>query len=212
MTRMPSLAAEERADDRPLLPLVATAGAPLPPHVREAVLAALDEAIGRLVGADAEREVLVTNGALHALSIAFRALLSPGDSVLVPTPAFFFGGLIEQAGARPVYVEAPRLEPDRLERAIDATTRALVLCNPVNPTGYPAGRGRGRGARRPGGATRPPARDGRGLRRYDTGRRRQCSPRCGHSVRRGRGRSERPATRGSRSVVTRPRSRASARR
>jgi aspartate/methionine/tyrosine aminotransferase len=73
---------------------------------------------------------------MHALSIVFRALVGPGESVLVPTPGFFFGGPIEAAGARPVSVPAPQLELEALEAAIDRSTRALVLCNPVNPTGF----------------------------------------------------------------------------
>ena len=105
---MPSIAAERALAGRDMLPLKGSIGAPLPPHVREAVTSALDEhavtppsrghlsfreAIARSLPApaDPEREILVTNGAMHALSILFRALLEPQssqqrDEVIVPTP------------------------------------------------------------------------------------------------------------------------------
>ena len=44
---------------------------------------------------------------MHALSLTFRALLEPGDEVIVPTPCYFFAGLIERAGG--VFVPVPRL-------------------------------------------------------------------------------------------------------
>ncbi len=156
---MPSIAAERalagRAD---LLPLKGSIAAPLPPHVREAVLAALDEhtvtppsrgnlalreAIARSLPApaDPECEILVTNGAMHALSLTFRAILELGDEVIVPTPCYFFQGLIERAGGVFVPVASReeddwRWDPDAIERAVTPKSRVLVLTNPNNPTGY----------------------------------------------------------------------------
>ena len=115
-----------------MLPLKGTLAAPLPEHVREAVLAALGrargatppsrglaalrEAIARSLPApaDPESEILVTNGAMHALSLTFRALLEPGDEVIVPTPCYFFAGLIERAGG--VFVPVPSWDPEAIER------------------------------------------------------------------------------------------------
>jgi aspartate/methionine/tyrosine aminotransferase len=155
---MPSLAAERALAGQDMLPLRGTIAAPLPPHVREAVRAALDEhavtppsrghaalleAIARsLPGpADPEREILVTNGAMHALSLSFRARLEPGAEVIVPTPCYFFRGLIERAGG--VFVPVPsreedgwRWDPEAIEQAVTPKTRVLVLTNPNNPTGY----------------------------------------------------------------------------
>jgi aspartate/methionine/tyrosine aminotransferase len=136
-----------------MLPLKGSIGAPLPPHVREAVAAALDEhtvtppsrghlsfreAIARSLPApaDPERELLVTNGAMHALSLLFRALLEPGDEVVVPTPCYFFGGLIERAGGVFVPVPAMTWDPAAVEPAVTPRSRVLVLTNPNNPTGY----------------------------------------------------------------------------
>jgi aspartate/methionine/tyrosine aminotransferase len=150
---MPSIAAERALAGRDMLPLKGSIGAPLPPHVREAVTAALDEhtvtppsrghlsfreAIARSLPApaDPEGEILVTNGAMHALNILFRALLEPGDEVLVPTPCYFFRGLIERAGGVFVPVPGVTWDPKVIEGAVTARSRVLVLTNPNNPTGY----------------------------------------------------------------------------
>ena len=147
---MPSIAAERALAGRDMLPLKGTVAAPLPSHVREAVLAALDEhavtppsrghvalreAIARRLPApaDPEREILVTNGAMHALSLTFRALLEPGDEVIVPTPCYFFAGPIERACG--VFVPVPSRDPEALERAVTPRSRALVVTNPNNPDG-----------------------------------------------------------------------------
>ena len=151
---MPSIAAERALAGREVLPLRGTLAAPLPPHVRDAVAAALDEhavtppsrghvalreAIARSLPApaDPERGILVTNGAMQALSLTFRALLEPGDEVIVPTPCYFFAGLIERAGG--VFVPVRREEgwdPEAIERAVTPRSRALVLTNPNNPDGH----------------------------------------------------------------------------
>ncbi|HVZ14528.1 MAG TPA: pyridoxal phosphate-dependent aminotransferase [Bauldia sp.] len=134
---------------------------PLPAHVREAAIAALDgadlrparglpelrEAIAALlqaetgVAVDPARELILTNGAMQGLSTVFRALLDPGDEVIVPTPTFFFDGALQLAEAAPVYV-ACRAEDgwgwdiNRIRAAITARTRMILLCNPNNPTGF----------------------------------------------------------------------------
>lgn len=155
---VPSIAAERALSSKDMLPLRGTIAAPLPPHVREAVAAALDEhavtppsrghvalreAIARSLPApsDPERGILVTNGAMHALSLTFRAVLEPGEEVVVPIPCYFFRGLIERAGG--IFVPAPRSEqdgwrwdPDAIVRAVTPRSRILVLTNPNNPTGY----------------------------------------------------------------------------
>jgi aspartate/methionine/tyrosine aminotransferase len=153
---MPSISLERRLAGSDLIHLRGTMSAPVPAHVREAVQAALDEhaatppsrghaglreAIAQSLGADPEREVLVTNGAMHALGIVFRTLLEPGNEVIVPTPAYFFAGPIERAGGRAIEVPSRagdgwRWDADAIERAVTARTRVLVLCNPNNPTGY----------------------------------------------------------------------------
>ena len=148
---MPSIAAERAAAGKGLRPLKGSVAAPLPPHVREAVLAALDEhavsppsrghlslraaiAASLPAPADPEREILVTNGAMHALNVVFRALLEPGDEAIVPTPCYFFAGVIERAGG--VFVPVPGWDLEAIECAVTPRSRALVLTNPNNPDGY----------------------------------------------------------------------------
>src|SRR5262249_32782347 len=53
--------------------------------------------------ADPHSQILVTNGAMHALSLVFTTLLEPGDEVLMYRPGFFFFGPIKLAGGIPVY-------------------------------------------------------------------------------------------------------------
>ena len=84
--------------------------------------------------ADAEREILVTNSAMHALSLIFRALLEPGDEVIVPIPCYFFQGLIERAGGR--FVPVPSWDPAAIEQAVTPRSKAFVLTNPNNPDGH----------------------------------------------------------------------------
>jgi aspartate/methionine/tyrosine aminotransferase len=71
---------------------------------------------------------------MHALSLVFRALLAPGDEVVVPTPCDFFAGLIERAGG--VFVPVGSWDPTALERAVTPRSKALVLTNPNNPDGH----------------------------------------------------------------------------
>jgi histidinol-phosphate aminotransferase len=81
-------------------------------------------------GVDPERIVL-GNGAAELLQAAALALLSEGDELLMPWPSYpLYPLLAAHAGAQPVPVEdAPLLE------AVGERTRALVICNPNDPTG-----------------------------------------------------------------------------
>ena len=107
--------------------------------LRHVLSTELRRSTGRVV--DPEAELVVTNGAMHALGLCFRSLVRPGDEVVVPAPCFFFEGPIRAAGATPVYVHGSasdgwRWDPEALEAAIGPRTSALLLCNPGNPTGH----------------------------------------------------------------------------
>lgn len=106
--------------------------------LREALALEVERSTGRRV--DPGTEMLVTNGAMHALAVAMRSLLRAGDEVVVPAPCFFFEGPIRAAGAVPVYVHASPADGWRwdavvVERAVGPRTKAILLCNPGNPTG-----------------------------------------------------------------------------
>ncbi|MCB2409017.1 pyridoxal phosphate-dependent aminotransferase [Hymenobacter lucidus] len=86
-------------------------------------------------------QVVVTAGAKPALFALFKALLRPGDEVLLPTPNWFgFAGLVEKAGGtlRTLPLDPATdyaLEPAALQAALTPRTRILLLSNPNNPTG-----------------------------------------------------------------------------
>ena len=86
-------------------------------------------------------QVLVTIGASEALDLAFRAILEPGDEVLVPAPSYvsYEPGVAFCHGV-PVPVETKEednfiLTPEQIERVITKKTKAIVLPYPNNPTG-----------------------------------------------------------------------------
>ena len=108
------------------------------PELRMAIARKLD---AEGVTVRPESEILVTNGAMHALSLVFTTLLDPGDEVLLFKPAFFFFGGIRLAGGVPVYAETRQEQNWRwdawaLEAAITPRTKIIVLNSPTNPTGY----------------------------------------------------------------------------
>ena len=90
---------------------------------------------------DPASEVIVTVGGSEAIDMAIRALVDPGDEVIVPVPSFVcYGPLVTMAGGVPVYLETVKednfkLTPERLRAAITEKTKLLVLPFPNNPTG-----------------------------------------------------------------------------
>ncbi len=90
--------------------------------------------------------VLVTHGAMNALYIAFRALVTPGDEVIMPDPTWTeTADNVRLAGGVPVRVRLDpqheyRYNPAAIEAAITPRTRAIVVNSPHNPTGLVVGR------------------------------------------------------------------------
>lgn len=86
-------------------------------------------------------QVVISSGAKHMVYLALQALVDPGDEVILPTPAWVsYYELIRMVGGTPVLVpategEAFKLSPEKLEKAITAKTKAIILNNPSNPTG-----------------------------------------------------------------------------
>ncbi|MBQ6398873.1 MAG: aminotransferase class I/II-fold pyridoxal phosphate-dependent enzyme [Clostridia bacterium] len=88
-----------------------------------------------------EDQILVTIGASEAIDLALRAMLSPGDEVLVPEPSYvsYAPGVIF-AGGVPVGIPTReeqdfRLRPEDLLSVITPRTKVLILPYPNNPTG-----------------------------------------------------------------------------
>lgn len=88
-----------------------------------------------------DQEVLVTVGGSEAIDLAIRALVSPGDEVIIPEPSFVaYKGCALFAGAVPVPLNLKAENQFRLKRAdleplITARTKILIIAFPNNPTG-----------------------------------------------------------------------------
>lgn len=136
-----------------------------PAHLREAVACHLhdSEAYGHEQGLELAREaiaqqqrargargvdperIFIGNGVSELIDISLRALLQPGDEVLLPSPDYpLWSAATILNGGRPRYYPCLAShghlpDPDEVEALITPRTRALVLINPNNPTGavYP---------------------------------------------------------------------------
>ncbi len=90
---------------------------------------------------DPDHEILVTVGGSEAIDIAMRAMLDPGDEVLIPQPSFVcYPPCATLANGVPVIIELKaenefRLTAKELEAAVTPKTKLLVLPFPNNPTG-----------------------------------------------------------------------------
>jgi aspartate/methionine/tyrosine aminotransferase len=112
------------------------------PELREAIAAKTKRDSGYDVqGA----QVVVTNGAKHAVYNTFVSLLEPGDEVLLPAPFWTtYPEPIRLAGGVPVVLPTDestgfRATLDQLDAAVTDRTKALLFVSPSNPTGavYP---------------------------------------------------------------------------
>ncbi|AJY73639.1 aminotransferase class I/II-fold pyridoxal phosphate-dependent enzyme [Paenibacillus beijingensis] len=109
------------------------------PELREAIAEYLHSSFG--VGYDPANEVLVTVGGSEAIDLALRALIEPGDEILVPEPCYIsYSPITSLTGGVPVGVEtfaehSFKLQADSLRAAITPRSKVLILCYPSNPTG-----------------------------------------------------------------------------
>lgn len=90
---------------------------------------------------DAKEETLVTVGGSEAIDIALRAMIDPGDEIIIPQPSYVsYEPCAILAGGKPVIIELKnenqfRLTAQELEAAITEKTKVLILPFPNNPTG-----------------------------------------------------------------------------
>ncbi len=87
-----------------------------------------------------DEEILITVGVSEGLDLVLRAIINPGDKILIPSPSYVsYGPVTELAGGIPVYIDTKengfKLTPENLERRIDKKTKAMILNYPANPTG-----------------------------------------------------------------------------
>jgi aspartate/methionine/tyrosine aminotransferase len=107
------------------------------PQLREAVADHYRRHFGQELSAD---NVCVTSGATEALGAAILATVSPGDEVIIFTPAYdSYAPMIRRGGGTPVEIALRppgwRIEREALETAVSLRTRAILLNNPHNPAG-----------------------------------------------------------------------------
>lgn len=107
-------------------------------ELKEAVCRRMEKDFGLEYGPS---QVVVSGGAKHCVYLALRALIDPGDEVILPAPFWVsYLELIKMVGGRPVIVTAGekdnfKITAEQLSAAITPKTKALMLNNPNNPTG-----------------------------------------------------------------------------
>ncbi len=90
---------------------------------------------------DALSEILLTVGGSEAIDMAIRALVCPGDEVIIPQPSYVcYEPMVGFAGGTPVIIETKaeddfKVTPEQLKNAISDKTKLLILPYPCNPTG-----------------------------------------------------------------------------
>ncbi len=90
---------------------------------------------------DPEEEILITVGVSEALDLAMRAILNPGEKILVPEPCYVaYGPVVELAGGVPVFLKTSvetgfKVTPQQIDEAAGRGVRGILLGYPSNPTG-----------------------------------------------------------------------------
>jgi aminotransferase len=90
---------------------------------------------------DPENEILITVGVSEALDLALRAIINPGDEIIIPDPHYVaYPACAILAGARPAYLPVHeendfKINPDDLKDKINNNTKAVLFGYPANPTG-----------------------------------------------------------------------------
>ncbi len=88
-------------------------------------------------------EIIITTGGSEAVLFAFMSCLNPGDEIIIPEPAYAnYMAFAISAGAK-IRTIATTIEEgfslpkvEKFEELINPNTRAILICNPNNPTGY----------------------------------------------------------------------------
>ncbi len=88
-------------------------------------------------------QIIVTAGGSEAIAFAIQSCMDPGDEIIIPEPFYAnYNGFTVSAGVKvvpiPSYIEEGFSLPsvDAFERAVTPRTKAIMICNPKNPTGY----------------------------------------------------------------------------
>ncbi len=90
---------------------------------------------------DPDREILVTVGGSEAIDMSLRAIICPGDEIIIPQPSYVcYEPMVRICGGVPVILETSaendfKVTPEMLRAVITPKTKALILPYPCNPTG-----------------------------------------------------------------------------
>ncbi|MCA9408264.1 MAG: aminotransferase class I/II-fold pyridoxal phosphate-dependent enzyme [Candidatus Omnitrophica bacterium] len=90
---------------------------------------------------DFDNEILITVGVSEGLDLVMRALLNPGDKVIVPEPVYVsYAPVVELAGGKAVSLKTDKsnefkMTPENIEKLCTKDVRALMINYPCNPTG-----------------------------------------------------------------------------
>jgi aminotransferase len=109
------------------------------PELREAIRAHLEDWQG--LQYDPKDQILITVGAAEGIDLAMRAVLEPGDEILIPEPCFVsYVACAKLAGAHAVTIPLRaeddfKLTPELLNQYITPKTKVLFISYPSNPTG-----------------------------------------------------------------------------
>ena len=88
-------------------------------------------------------DIIITSGGSEAVLFAFLSCLNPGDEIIVPEPAYANYMAFAVAAGAVIRTIATTIEEgfslpkvEKFEELINDRTRAILICNPNNPTGY----------------------------------------------------------------------------
>ena len=106
--------------------------------LRKKIAAQKSKEVGGEISA---KNVMITAGLKPAISLGIRAVVNPGEEVIIPKPFWVsYQSLVEEAYGTPVFIDTSaetnyKISPEQLERACSPKTKAFMLCSPANPTG-----------------------------------------------------------------------------
>ena len=89
----------------------------------------------------AANEIIISNGAKHSLYNTLQTIVEVGEEVIIPAPYWVtYPALVKIVDGVPVHIDTKaennfKITPEQLKATITNKTRALILCNPSNPTG-----------------------------------------------------------------------------
>jgi aminotransferase len=109
------------------------------PELRREIAAYLNKNYG--LDYDPESQILITVGVSEALDLAARAIINPGDEVIIPDPSYVsYSPCVSLAGGKPVMVPTSQrdnfeVDPAAIGARVTDATKAILIGYPANPTG-----------------------------------------------------------------------------